>query len=183
MAPPNGCNDGEMSRPISMRKIREILRLKHVGRSHREIAGSVCIAVGTVCTWLQRAREAGVTWERVQGLSDAEANALLFGDGPQQTVTRAPLNYGYVHKELHRTGVTLQLLWEEYQAAVVARQDGIKPYKYSQYCELYRVWSKRQKPSMRQVHIAGEKAFIDYSGKKPRLWDPLTGESRELNSS
>src|SRR5690606_22199831 len=78
------------------------------------------------------------------------------------------------------TGVTLQLLWAEYQEAVAARQDGVKPYQYSQFCDLYRVWRRQQKPSMRQVHAAGDKAFIDYSGKKPRLWDAATGQFREV---
>jgi transposase len=95
-------------------------------------------------------------------------------------VRRAPIDYAHVHRELHRTGVTLQLLWAEYQEAVAARQEEVKPYQYSQYCELYRAWRKRRKPSMRQVHVAGEKGFIDYSGKKPRLWDASTGEFREV---
>jgi transposase len=33
---------------------------------------------------------------------------------------------------------------------------------------------------MRQVHRAGEKAFIDYSGKRPRVVDPQTGQEREV---
>ena len=33
---------------------------------------------------------------------------------------------------------------------------------------------------MRRVHLAGEKAFVDYSGKKPRLFDRETGEAREV---
>ncbi len=164
-----------------MRKIREVLRLSHQGRSHREIASSVRVAVGTVCGRLRRAREVGVTWEQAESRTDAELEALLFRDGGRNVAAaRAPIDYGYVHRELHRTGVTLQLLWAEYQEGVAARSDGVKPYQYSQYCELYGAWRKRQKPSMRQVHIAGEKGFIDYSGKKPRLWDPNTGQAREV---
>jgi transposase len=33
---------------------------------------------------------------------------------------------------------------------------------------------------MRQPHIAGEKAFVDYSGKRPRVVNPETGEAVEV---
>jgi transposase len=85
-----------------------------------------------------------------------------------------------VHGELHRHGVTLQLLWSEYLDGVAARGDGTKPYQYSQFCELYAAWRARLRPSMRIVHRAGEKAFIDYSGKRARLWDRETGLVREV---
>jgi transposase len=164
-----------------MRKIREVLRLKHLGRSHRQIASSIAIAVGTVTGHLQRASAAGLSWDRVVELTDAEIEALLFRDaGRNVAAVRAAIDYAHVHREMHRTGVTLQLLWGEYQEAVVARSDGTKPYQYSQFCELYGAWRVRLKPSMRRVHLAGEKAFIDYSGKKLRLLDSATGEAREV---
>jgi transposase len=170
-----------MSERLSMRKIRELLRLKHLGRSQRQIASSLCVAVGTVCGQLRRAREAGMTWERAQEMTDTELESVLFHDsGRNVAATRAAIDYGHVHEELHRDGVTLQLLWSEYLDRVAAREDGTKPYQYSQFCELYGAWRSRLRPSMRVVHRAGEKAFVDYSGKKPRLWDPETGESREV---
>lgn len=164
-----------------MRKIRELLRLKHLGRSQRQIASSLCVAVGTVCGQLRRARETGMTWERAQEMTDAELESALFRDcGRNVAATRAAIDYGHVHGELHRDGVTLQLLWSEYLDSVAARGDGTKPYQYSQFCELYGAWRSRLQPSMRIVHRAGEKAFVDYSGKKPKLWDRETGEAREV---
>lgn len=49
-------------------------------------------------------------------------------------------------------------------------------YRYSQFCELSKFWKKKQSPTMRQVHRAGEKFFVDYSGKKPHIVDRKTGE-------
>ena len=66
--------------------------------------------------------------------------------------------------------MTLHLLWEEYRAA---HEDG---YGYSQFCEIYRRWARKLRPSMRQQHRAGEKTFIDFSGKRPHLVDRRTGE-------
>lgn len=165
-----------------MRKIREVLRLKARGRSQREIASSVCVATGTVSGYLQRAREVGLTWERAEAMTDAEVNRALFPASVERNVaaTRAPIDFAHVHGELGRTGVTLQLLWAEYQEGASARGDGSKPYQYSQFCELYGAWRVRLRPSMRRVHRAGEKAFLDYSGKKPRIVDATTGEVHEV---
>jgi transposase len=66
--------------------------------------------------------------------------------------------------------VTLALLWTEYRAQ---HPTG---YAYSQFCERYRRWARALKPSMRQVHRAREKRFVDFSGKRPHLVDPTTGE-------
>lgn len=166
---------------LSMRKIREILRLKHNGRSQREIASSVAVAVGTINGHLQRAQQVGLTWETAQSMTDAEVEAALFRDaGRNEGATRAAIDYAHVHTELSRPGVTLQLLWFEYQEGVAARGDGTKPYQYSQFCELYAAWRVRLKPSMRRVHRAGEKAFVDYSGKKLRLTIAATGEQIDV---
>jgi hypothetical protein len=85
-----------------------------------------------------------------------------------------------MHHELHKSTATLELLWSEYQEGVAARGGELKPYQYTQFCELYGAWRVRLKPSMRRVHLAGEKAFLDYSGKKPRIFDRETGEAREV---
>jgi transposase len=170
-----------MSEPISMRKVREVLRLKHeCGRSQRQIAASLAIAVGTVSGYLQRAVRAGLEWSSVVSMSDTEVERALFRDLSERSMPapRTPIDYGHVHSELRRKHVTLQLLWAEYQESVLARNDGRKPYQYSQFCELYGAWRVRLSPSMRRVHRAGERAFIDYSGGKPKIVDVATGEVR-----
>jgi transposase len=64
-------------------------------------------------------------------------------------------------------------LWEEYRAG---HPQG---YGYSWFCERYRGWAGRLKPTMRQVHIAGEKLFVDFAGQTVEVFDPTTGEIRE----
>lgn len=113
--------------------------------------------MGTVWNQLQRAKAAAITWEDAQQLTDEELNELLFAKGSTQPSQRSSVNFAYVHQELHRVGVTLQLLWTEYQESAATRNDGTKPYQYSQFCELYRTWRSHRKPSMRQVHVAGER--------------------------
>jgi transposase len=53
-------------------------------------------------------------------------------------------------------------------------------YRYTAFCDHYKRWLARQKPTMRQVHIGGEKMFTDYSGKKPSIVDSATGEIVEV---
>lgn len=165
-----------------MRQIREVLRLKYIsGCSHREISAAVGLSKSSVSEYATRAREQGLSWEIAQGLSDAELEARLFSQvGGCQPRPRAPIDFQWVHRELKRAGVTLQLLWLEYQEGVTKDEAGTRAYQYSQFCELYGVFVKRLSPSMRQVHRAGDKAFVDYSGKKPVIVDPSTGEVIEV---
>lgn len=166
-----------------MRKIREVLRLKHeLGLGHRAIAASCAIAKTSVCDYLKRAEKAGLTWQQAQGMSDAEVEGRLFRHvGRNEPSTRAPIDFVWVHRELHRAGVTLQQLWLEYRQAAAGRAVGeVSAYQYSQFCDLYAGFRARLEPSMRQVHRAGEKVFIDYSGKKPHLVDRETGEIIEV---
>jgi transposase len=74
---------------------------------------------------------------------------------------------------MKRPGVTLTILWEEYRQA---QPDG---YGYSRFCDLYREFERRLSPVMRQHHVAGDKVFVDYSGKKIAIIDPQTGVVRQ----
>lgn len=155
---------------LIMRKVREVLRLRHLGLSQRQIAVAVSIAPSTVVDYLHRARAAGLTWEQSEHQTDSELEAAMYRSRRVvQAAERSPLDFARVHRELTRPGVTLQLLWEEYREAAISRRDPRPPYRYSQFCRLYGAWRGSLKPTMRQVHQAGEKAFIDYSGKKLRI--------------
>ena len=82
---------------------------------------------------------------------------LYAGPGTQRGSRRkAEPDWTRVHHELRWPGVTLMLLWEEYQQA---EPDG---YRYSRWCELYRGWEGRLSPTMRQSHPAGELSPGDY---------------------
>ena len=159
---------------LPMRKIREILRHKWaLGRSHREVAASLGISIGAVSAAEHRARDAGLDWPRIEALDETALEARLYGTTVEQR--RRPLpDPALLHAERKKPGVTLELLHHEY---LERHPDG---YAYTQFCEYYRRWCGDRRLSMRQVHVAGEKLFVDYAGKKPRLTDPNTGEVREV---
>src|SRR4051812_12496086 len=157
---------------VPMRKIREILRLKWVAqRSHRETARSLGLSPGAVASAVGRARATGLTWGAVEALSDDALERVLYGPTPAEIDGARPEpDLAWIHQELRRPGVTLELLHVEYL--------GVSPtgYRYSAFCERYRAWRARQRLSMRQVHKAGEKAFVDYAGQRPTIVDVATGE-------
>ena len=100
----------EKSGRVVLVELREILRLTYeCGRSQREIAVSLSIAVGTICGHLKRARKVGLTWERAQVMTDSDVESLLYRYGPPIHVSqRAPIDYAHVHQELHRNTATLE---------------------------------------------------------------------------
>jgi len=156
---------------LLMRKIREILRLKYeVGLTHRAIARACSVGVGTVSLYVTRAREADLTWPLPAEMDEAALEARLLRGPRSPTGPRPQPEVAAIHQELSRVGVTLHLLWMEY---LEVHPDG---YRYSQFCEIYRRWAKKLDPSMRQRHRAGERAFVDYSGKRPHIVDRRTGE-------
>jgi len=157
-----------------MKKIIEVLRLKYAsGLSHEKIARACGLSKGVVGKYVSATQAQGITWPLPDGLDEAKLEALLFPTRQLSSRLVEP-DFFQMHQALKRKGVTLQLLWAEYVA--VHAECG---YRYSQYCHRYRQWRERQKRSMRQVHLAGEKLFIDYCGPTVPVVDRHTGERRE----
>lgn len=146
---------------ITMRKIRDILRLRlSEGLSIRKISASCKASVGTIHGLLAKAAELELSWPLPEDMDDIRLAALFYpgaetgADGCYQTP-----DWAEAHEELKLKSVTLLRLWEEY-----AEQYPNRCYSYTQFCHLYREWRKKQKITMRQVHVAGEKCFVDYCG-------------------
>ena len=158
---------------LSMRKIREALRLSFEGLSTREMALGLAIGRTTLREYLGRARDAGLSWPLPDALSDADLEHVLFPRRSADSSQPIPQpDWTYVHAELRRKGVTLSLLWQEYREV---HTDG---YGYSRYCELYTRWEGKLSPVMRQRHPAGERLFVDYAGHTIDVACPKTGEIR-----
>ena len=158
---------------LTMRKTREILRQKwELRRTHRAIAASVGLrSSGTVSSVIARAQAAGLDWAAVSVLSDEELEKRLYGTQPGSAARNRPVpDWAALHVERRRPNVTLQLLHVEY---LQRHADG---YQYSQFCQMYLEWLGRRGLSMRQVHVAGDKMFVDYAGKKAYFVDAATGE-------
>ncbi|HET6608971.1 MAG TPA: IS21 family transposase [Rhodopila sp.] len=162
-------------RELTMRQIRQMLRLARDGVSAREIARLLGVARSTVQDNFRRAQEAGLAWPLPAELDDAVLEERLFArSGVKRGFRRLPEpDWTALACELKRPGVNLMLLWQEYRE--------IHPggYGYSRFCDLFREFEARLSPVMRQDHAAGDKLFVDYSGKKIAIVDRETGVVRE----
>jgi len=160
---------------LSMRQLKEILRQKWVlSRSHREIGESVGVSAGSVGKAVSRATKAGLTWAAIEAMSEEMLEIRLYGPCDGRRCDRPRPDCAYIHTERKKPGVTLELLHLEY---LEKHPRGLG---YTQFCDDYRKWVQRHRLSMRQVHHAGEKLFVDYSGKKPYIVDRDTGELIEV---
>ena len=160
---------------LSMRKVREILRLRLTCKMGvREIARSCSISHSTVGEYLGRAEKAGLSWAKIEKMDDGELARLVKSNtSSKDKGSRPQPDWNHIHQELRKKGVTLQLLWEEYKTI---HPEG---YQSSQFNEHYNRWKKKLTVSMRQVHKAGEKIFVDYAGLTIPVINRHTGEIRE----
>lgn len=156
---------------LSMRKIKEVLRLKAKGLSDRKIAEACLIGRATVAEYIRRAHVSGLGWPLPAHLSDVEIEQRLFPSHPLISNDKRPVpNWQAVHSELKGKGVTIDLLWQEYKEA------NPSGFQYSWFCHHYRKWTGKIDPVMRQEHRAGEKLFVDYAGQSIEVIDPSSGE-------
>src|SRR5882724_6469612 len=162
---------------MSMRKIREVLRLTHeLGLSVRQVREATGVGKTAVSEYVRRAKVVGITWPIPPEIGDTALEGLLFTPaGFHEGLTRPLPDWTKVHEELKRRGVTLMILWEEHRAAYV---DG---HGYSRFCEIYGEWRRRLSPTMRQTYLAGDKLFVDWAGDKVPIIDPMTGEMHEAH--
>jgi len=157
-----------------MRQIQEILRLKHQNQlSIREIARSCGLPTSTIGDYLKRAAAAGIVWPLAEGQSEKELLQLLLAQPAAEPAAVALPDWPYIHQELRRKRVTLFLLWQEYSKG---QPEG---YCYSRFCQLYRRWAGTLEPVLRQVHLPGEKMFVDWAGQKVEIHNAQDGSVSE----
>jgi transposase len=155
-----------------MRKIRDVLRYRYSAELSLEAtARALKISKGVVAKYIKLATIAGISWPIPDELDDGDLERLLLRQSPYKEPTYAEPDHAHTHQELKKKGVTLLLLWEEYQQTV-----GERAYQYTAFCIHYRAWAATLKISMRQVHRAGEKLFADYAGPTVPIIDASTGE-------
>jgi len=162
---------------LSVRKIREVLRLKNeLGLSNRAIARACRVSNSTVGEYVVRARQAGLSWPLPEGLSEEELYQRLFPEksAAAREVARPLPEWEEVQRELSRRGVTLKLLWIEYREK---HPDG---YGLTQYCEYYRRWRQSQAGRLRLPHKGGEEMEVDYAGMSVPITNPETGEVSQV---
>ena len=162
---------------VNMKKLREIIRFKETSdMSDRKIARALNISRPVVAQYIKDFNASGLTYEETKEMPDSRFLALF-----EKQRNKRCSKYEDISKlfpcfvtELKKTGVTLMILWNEYQKE---HPDG---YSYSQFCYHFQVWRNASKVTMHIEHKAGDKMFVDYAGDKLVIVDRKTGHERPV---
>jgi len=166
------------NRRIAMITIREVIRLSQESKlSGRQIAKALNVSRPIVSQYIYDFKTSGLTYQEIINMPD---DVLLDIFENRKTLSsslkyqKLQEQFPFFSKELKRTGVTLQILWEEY-----IRQNP-EGYSYSQFCFHFQIWKNASEVTMHIEHKAGDKMFVDYTGKKLKIVDKITGEEKEV---
>jgi len=164
-------------RRTKMDTIREILRLYfELNFSIRRVSEATRVSKTTVGEYIAEFKRTGFDYEDIKEMDDVKVFKLFEKSKKASNPMYEDLskNFQDYEKELKRTGVTLYHLWQEYKEQ---RVDG---FSYSRFCFHYKMWLKKQKPDMHFDHKAGDKMYVDFTGKKMEVTDRITGEIRKV---
>ena len=159
--------------PISMSKIRQILRLHSLGCSKLKIAEQTGLSRNTLKKYLKTFTSAGLTFDEINELSDKELEDLFVKPEDKPVHERLQTLFSLfpvIEKELKRKGVTRLMLWEEYRQS---HPDGLG---LSQFKHYLAQWQAQVNPTMHMEHKAGDKLYVDFAGDKLSIIDEQTGE-------
>ncbi len=165
------------NKPIVMSKLRKVLQLYLKGKSKQFISKYLSVSRNTIKKYLRQFSKLGLSTEELDQLSDLELEKLFVESpvaGPSARQKSMYSFFPYMEKELKKTGVTRQLMWQEY---IEKHPDGLRS---TQFSEHYNKWSKKVKPSMRMTHKAGDKLYVDYAGKTLQIVDKESGELTQV---
>lgn len=161
---------------INVKKIREIVKHNcNEKLSIRQIAKLTGISKTVVSEYLTTFKKTGYSCEKIAEMSDTELMELFKGSKEENNLRYREMlpQMPLFTKELKRTGVTRQLLWEEYS------KNTPNAFGYSQFCHHLQCWQDIQGLSMKQFHAPGEKMFVDYTGDKLSYFDERGGEEKK----
>ena len=156
--------------------IRQILRLKTKGFSHRRISGEIDVHRNTINEYVRLFDAQPKSYEELQAQSDKELESMFTRTSNIDLSRYQELSsqFSYFRDELKKPGCTRQALWQGY---IEKHPNG---YQRSQFNEHLRRWLRQTKSSGKLNHKAGDKIYVDYTGKKLHYVDRETGEQIEV---
>ncbi len=162
-----------------MKRIRELLRLSiECGLSAHKISPVLNISRPVISQYLSDFKSSGLDYNDITGIDDESLLQIISGNKRTESERFKKLTEKFpsYRIDLSKIGGTLTNLWTDY---IKADPCG---YSYTQFCYHYQVWKGSLDVSMHIEHKAGDKMFVDFTGKKLELTDRLTGIKREIET-
>jgi len=156
-----------------MTNYKEILRLKSLGLNNSQITASLGVSRQTVITVLQKCDNERLTYQQITGKTNKELSQILFPSAGDKPGYKMP-DYEYIHREMAKSGMTLQLLWFEYCDGCA--DSGDIPYQLTQFKKYYRDFVVQTKATMHINRKPGELMEVDWAGSTAEITDTDTGE-------
>lgn len=155
-------------------KVRSILELLGKDLSAREVSKVLSVSRNTVAEVQALYNASGKDWDEIADWNDDMLYELFYPDKFKYKIRYAPVDYSYVHKELKKTGVTQQLLWEEY--CDKCKAEGIKACSYVTFTKNYKKYTADKNYTSHIEHKPGVEIEVDWSGPTMNYVDVETGE-------
>jgi transposase len=155
-------------------RYREILRLRSLGNSTKEIEAGAGCSVDTVRRVVKAALEKGLEWPLPESLGDDAIKRIIYPEKFGKRKGFLEPDYENIHKELKRKGVTRALLYEEYQDK--CRAAGVEFCSSTTFNAGYAEWADSQNLTMHIGRKPGQKMEVDWAGTKMNILDRNTGE-------
>ncbi|MFM1744441.1 MAG: hypothetical protein RLZZ630_378 [Bacteroidota bacterium] len=157
---------------IEMIDLKQLISLKERGISNRKAADLLQISRNTINSYTSMFEGSGLSYGQLLDMDEGLLNELC---APQSEVSLARYEklagqFTYFSNELKKPGCTLLTLWNEY------RHKESTPYGYTQFTHHYNRWANKQEGSGKLEHKAGEKVYLDFTGKKLHWVNAHTGE-------
>lgn len=159
-------------KPVVMEQLKQILQLKCDGIGVREIARRTGISRNSVRKYL--AILGTTTVDESVAFSNKDLAERAYNNDQMEhdalRLEQLSRHFAACGSELSKTGVTRQLLWQEY---LQHHPDG---YSYSRYCHHLKLYLKKSDVSMHLEYQPGDMIMVDFAGKKQYYIDVSTGE-------
>ena len=157
-----------------MTNYKEVLRLHGLGINNSQIAAALGCSRTTVIAVLKKAGEKGLTHPKAEKMSNRELGDVLFPSEKGKSVYKMP-DYDYIHREMAKSGMTMQLLWFEYCEACT--DSGEIPYQLTQFKKYYRDYIIQTKATMHINRRPGELLEVDWAGQTASITNTDTGDT------
>lgn len=169
------------NKTISMHKLRQVLTLYGAGHGAKYISRITGIARNTVKKYLLQFVALRLPFNELLKSSDAQLAKLFLTPSPGTALPPANPRiqelealFGELSTLYKKRGVTKKMVYEAY----IQKCPG--GFKSSRFRELFNAYIGMTKPSMRVPHKAGDKLFIDFTGRKLSVVDAQTGEVQDV---